>query len=191
MAVAAGLTRTRWKSHPASSARTDLSWCIRAAAVCLVWTTSGGAWAANSPRETVRARIANCTVSIEYGRPSLRGREILTWIEPGQLWRLGADAPTTIESSRDLDFGGVRVPRGKHILIVRHIQAGVWSVVFSAEPAIDYTPGGQIAEVLMHFEGGQPPVQDLDIHLSSRKGTGTLEIAWGAYRLSTQFSPAR
>jgi Protein of unknown function (DUF2911) len=148
-------------------------------------------WAKENPRGTAQAYFAGRPVLVEYGRPSLQGRNVLTLIEPGQLWRLGADAPTTIQSQRDLEFGEVRVPKGKHILIVRYIEPGLWSLVVSTDPAIDYSPSSRIAEVPMRFEQGQSPVQELAIHLSNRKGKGAIEIVWGAYRLSTQFAPAR
>ncbi|HTV54155.1 MAG TPA: DUF2911 domain-containing protein [Terriglobia bacterium] len=165
---------------------------LRAVALlCVAGSFSTVACVGNNPRQTVRLEFRHSTVRVEYGRPSLRGRDPLKLIEPGQLWRLGADAPTTIEADRDLDFGGVRVPKGRHILIVRFIQPGSWSLVVSTTPAIDYAPSARIAEVLMRFEGSRHPVQELEIHLSSAKGHGAIKIAWGAYRLSAQFVPAQ
>lgn len=168
------------------------AWCVRAVtSFCVMGVLAIGGWAVENPRETVRALFAGRVVLVEYGRPSLHGRDVLNLIEPGQLWRLGADAPTTIESPRALDFGGVRVPKGKHILIVRYIKPGLWSLVVSAAPAIDYAPSARIAEVLLRFEKTQTPVQQLAIRLSNTKGKGGIEIAWGAYRLSARFIPAR
>jgi Protein of unknown function (DUF2911) len=161
------------------------------ALLCVAWSFPAEGWATNNPRQTVRAQFRGGAVRIEYGRPSLRGRDVLNLIEPGQLWRLGADAPTTIEANTDLNFGGVRVPKGKHVLIVRFIQPGYWSLVFSTSPAIDYAPSARITEVLMRFEHSLHPVQELEIHLSSEKGHGAIEIAWGAYCLLARFVPAQ
>jgi hypothetical protein len=164
------------------------NWCIRTAAlVCVAGSFSAGGGTRSNPRQTVQVRFRAGGVSIEYGRPSLRGRDVLKLIEPGQLWRLGADAPTTIETTTALDFGGVLVPKGKHILIVRYIQRGFWSLVFSTAPAIDYVPRSRIAEVLMRFERGRDLVQELEIRLANQRGNGIIEIAWGPYRLSARF----
>ena len=68
-----------------------------------------------------KATIGSAKVVISYNRPSLKGRDLMKMIHPGDLWRLGADIPTTIESDSDLDFGGTRVPKGKHILMARYV----------------------------------------------------------------------
>jgi Protein of unknown function (DUF2911) len=175
-----------------ASGATIIGWRFRfVASFCAMGILAVGGWAKENPRETVRASFAGRPVLVEYGRPSLQGRDVLTLIEPGQLWRLGADAPTTVESQRDLEFGDVRVPKGKHILIVRCIEPGVWSLVVSAAPASNYSPSSRIAEVLMRFGQGQSQVEELAIHLSNSNGKGSIEIAWGPYRLSGQFVPAR
>jgi hypothetical protein len=155
-------------------------------------SASPGGWAAGAPRGVAYTSFGKARVTVQYGRPSLAGRDVLKLIEPGQLWRLGADAPTTIQSDTALDFGGgVRAPKGQHILIVRYIKPEIWSLVFSKVSAIDYAPSARVAEVVMQFEQGQPPVQELDIRLSRQKRDGVIQIAWGAYRLSVHFVPVR
>jgi hypothetical protein len=167
-------------------------WIAAIAVFCALAMVLTDGWAASSPRGVARASFGKAGVTVQYGRPSLLGRDVLNLIEPGQLWRLGADAPTTIQSDTALDFGdGVRVQRGKHILIVRYIRPGVWSLVFSKAPAIDYAPSTRLAETLMRFERTRTPVQELNIHLYSKNGKGLIQIAWGAYRLSARFVPAR
>lgn len=162
-----------------------------AAALCLMAMAVAGVRAEEGPRGTAQSHIGAARVLVEYGRPWLRGRDVVKMLEPGQLWRLGADAPTTIQSETALNFPGARIPAGKHILLVRYIRPGTWSLVFSTSAAIDYTPGARIAETLMHLETGQASVQQLTIRLFSRKGIGRVEISWGPYRLSATFAPAR
>lgn len=159
--------------------------------LCLLVFCAPGSWAAANPRATASARIGSARVEIQYGRPSLHGRDVLKLIAPGQLWRLGADAPTTLESNTDLDVGGMRVPRGKHILLVRYIEPGVWSLVVSKEPAIQYVPSARLAEVLLRFERVRDPAEELSIHLSEQHGKGEIVITWGSYRLSGEFAPVK
>ncbi len=136
------------------------------------------------------ATIGNAKVTIEYNRPMLKGRDLAKMIQPGQLWRIGADAPTTIESDTDLDFGGTKVPKGKHILLARFAEAGAWSLVVSSKSAHDYNPSAKIAEVPLGLEQGKDSEEMVTIHLSENGGKGTIEIAWGTMRLRATFSPA-
>src|ERR1700680_477296 len=55
---------------------------------------------------SAKAVIGSTKVSVDFRRPTLKGRDLMKLIHPGDLWRLGADIPTTIESDGDLDFGG-------------------------------------------------------------------------------------
>ncbi|HEX5481108.1 MAG TPA: DUF2911 domain-containing protein [Terriglobia bacterium] len=159
--------------------------------ICLVGFCSPGLLAKTNPRGTTSIQIGGGHVEIEYGRPSLHGRDVLKLIEPGQLWRLGADAPTTLESSTDLNFGGTRISRGKHILLVRYSEPGVWSLVISKAPAIQYEPASRLAETLLRFERVTQSTEVLSIHLSKRRGKGEIAIAWGRYRLKGEFAPVR
>lgn len=165
-------------------------WVCAISLVCGLTISSSGGWAASAPRGVARASFGNNRVTVQYGRPSLAGRDVLKLIGPGELWRLGADMPTTIQSDTALDFGGgVRAPKGRHILIVRYIKPGIWSLVFSKAPAIDYAPAARVAEVLLRFDQGRTPTQQLEIRLSRQNRDGVIQIAWGAYRLSAHFVP--
>lgn len=57
------------------------------------------------------------TVTIDYSQPSVKGREIGKDIAPyGQVWRTGANEPTTIEVSKDVKIEGQALPAGKYSL---------------------------------------------------------------------------
>lgn len=141
-------------------------------------------------RGSAKATFGNAAVSINYGRPMLKGRDMLKKIRPGQVWRIGADVPTTIESSAELDFGGTRVPKGKHILLARLIEPGKWTLVVSNKPAQQYDPSAKIAEAPMELRESNDPVEELNIQLSNQDGRGVIEIAWGTSRLVASFTPA-
>jgi len=138
-----------------------------------------------------KATIGNAKVTISYNRPALKGRDLTKMIQPGDLWRLGADIPTTIESDADLDFGGTRVPQGKHILLARYVEPGKWTLVVSSKDRFHYEPSARIAEEPMEFENGKDPTDALTIQLSNKGGRGVIEIAWGTLRLVGAFVPAK
>jgi len=140
---------------------------------------------------TVKARIGDANVTIQYARPMLKGRDLAKMIQPGKLWRIGADIPTTIESDQDLDFGGTRVPKGKHILLARYIEAGKWTLVVSSQPIFQYEPSAKLAEVPMQIESAGSPVEELTINLSNQGGRAVIDIAWGSEQLEASFAPAK
>jgi hypothetical protein len=142
-------------------------------------------------RGTTKATIGSAAVTIDYGRPMLKGRDLMKMIQPGDVWRIGSDAPTTIESDADLDFGGTRVPKGKHILLAHYIGPGKWSLVVSSKPASQYDPGGKLAEVPMEVQESKDPVEEVTIQLSAKGGQGIIGIAWGTMRLMGSFSVAK
>ncbi len=136
------------------------------------------------------ATIGNAKVTITYGRPTLKGRDLSKLIQPGQMWRIGADMPTSIESDADLDFGGTRVPKGKHVLLAQLTAPGQWSLIVSNQPVNRYQGAAKLAEVPMQVEEQPNSVEEMTINLTSDGGSGTIEIVWGTSKLSASFKPA-
>lgn len=139
---------------------------------------------------SVKATISGAHISIDYGRPPLRGRDLLTQIQPGQLWRIGAYAPATLESDKELNFGGTIVPKGKHVLQARLVAPGRWTLVISGIPAVQRAPRAKPTEVPMTFQEAGDSTELVTIQLTDKGGTGVIEIAWGRLRLSASFTPA-
>jgi hypothetical protein len=70
-----------------------------------------------SPRDTSRATIDDASIWIDYSRPSKRGRQIWGGVVPfGEVWRLGADFATQLNSDATLSIGEVTVPAGRYSL---------------------------------------------------------------------------
>ena len=70
-----------------------------------------------SPDAAVSQTIFNTTnISVTYGRPGLKGRDITTLVPEGEIWRAGANEATTITFSTDVKFGGKDVPAGTYVL---------------------------------------------------------------------------
>ena len=152
--------------------------------------TAALALAHDNPRGNATVTVGNAKVSIDYGRIYLKGRDLMKMIQVGQLWRVGADAPTTLTSSAPLMFDGQRVPAGSHILLARFVEQGRWALVVSSKSAFEYQPAAKIAEMPLDLTEAQPAVDLLTITLQSHGGKGAIQIAWGPYRLTGSFEPA-
>jgi Protein of unknown function (DUF2911) len=73
-----------------------------------------------SPPGTAELSSGDLKVSVEYSRPSVRGREIFGADEKkvllpyGKYWRLGANETTRITFSKDVTFNGQPVKAGSY-----------------------------------------------------------------------------
>jgi hypothetical protein len=94
---------------------------------------------APDPRETVVATLKGKKVSIDYGRPALRGRTIdalLGQLPEDRVWRAGVNQVTTLTTETDLLIGGKRVPAGKYSVYVHAPASGDWSLILNSDPGV-------------------------------------------------------
>ena len=151
----------------------------------------GNLLAHGNEKHTAQATVGAAKVSIAYAAPTLKGRDPMKMIHPGDLWRMGADMPTTLETDADLDFGGTRVAKGKYVLLARCVDPDHWTLVVSTKDRNHYDAEAKVAEVRAEFATGSDPAEELAINLSSDGGQGVIEISWGTLRLKASFQPAR
>jgi Protein of unknown function (DUF2911) len=70
-----------------------------------------------SPRDSVSITLDTNTVSMNYGRPSMRGRVIMGGLVPwNAVWRTGANEATHLRTNFDMMLGTVPVTRGRYTL---------------------------------------------------------------------------
>lgn len=146
--------------------------------------------AQGNERGKAKASVRGAHVTIDYGRPTLKGRDPMQVIQPGQVWRLGAGDPTTIESDRDLLFGRTQVPKGRHGLLARLAEPGKWFLVVSTKTAKQYEPSAKLAGVPMRLESAKDPLEGLTTNLTRQGNQGLVEVGWGASRLVASFLAA-
>lgn len=89
-------------------------------------------------------QIGGVDVTVTYGRPRVKGREIFGGLVPyGRIWRAGADEATTITFSGDVVIGGETVPAGTYSLFFLPEQEG-WTAVLNEQAeqwgAYNYDP---------------------------------------------------
>ncbi|MBC7851003.1 MAG: DUF2911 domain-containing protein [Chitinophagaceae bacterium] len=90
---------------------------------------SCGAQTPASPKATAEGK----DVSVTYGQPSKKGREIFGKLEPfGKVWRAGANEATEITFAKDTKFGGKEIKAGTYTLFVTP-NASEWMVILNSE----------------------------------------------------------
>lgn len=84
-----------------------------------------------SPAATVKQRVGFTEITVEYSRPSVRGRKVFGDLVPnGEVWRTGANAATKITFSTDVNFGGQYVSAGSYALLTIPSPSS-WTVILS------------------------------------------------------------
>jgi hypothetical protein len=84
----------------------------------------------SSPKAMVSQMVGMTDVSIDYSRPSAKGRTIFGDLVPfGKLWRTGANANSIVTFSDDVMIDGKTLPKGKYALFTVP-KADNWDVIF-------------------------------------------------------------
>ena len=96
---------------------------------------------APSPKSTVKQTIGLTDVTVEYSRPSVKGRTIFGDLVPyNQLWRTGANESTDITFSDDVVFGGKSVAAGTYALYTFPGE-NQWRVILYEDADLWGSPG--------------------------------------------------
>ena len=98
---------------------------------------------APSPSSELKQTVGLTDITLNYSRPGKKDRTIFAadgLCPYGQIWRTGANAATTIEFSKDVNFGGHDVEAGKYALYTVP-NADSWDVMLYS----DLSLGGNVA----------------------------------------------
>ena len=160
--------------------------------VVLLVSLTGMAFAQGNPRGTAKLVLKGQTVSVEYGRPALKGRtveQLLGKLGPGDVWRLGADKSTTFSTGVDLVFGDVTVPKGEYSLWARKAADG-WKLVFNKQHGqwgMQHDAAQDLAATPLKETKGSKPEEMVTISLAKEGEGGAITIQWGETVLSANF----
>lgn len=164
-------------------------------AVCslaLLAVVATAAWAQGGGRGTAKLTLHGKTISVEYGRPALKGRtveQLLGQLGDGEFWRLGMNKSTTFTTSGDLKFGDVTIPKGEYSLWAQKEGNG-WKLVFNKQTGqwgTNHDAAQDLAAVPLKVETESKPAEQVTITLEEEKGAGEISIQWGTMELSATF----
>jgi hypothetical protein len=95
---------------------------------------------APSPASKLMQTVGLTDVTVDYSRPSMRGRTIFGDLVPyGKLWRTGANAYTLVSFSNDVKIGGSDVKAGTYSMFTKP-GAESWEVFFYTDTQGGGTP---------------------------------------------------
>jgi hypothetical protein len=142
---------------------------------------------AQSPRGTAEATFSGKKVSVEYGRPSVKGRDLLAQAPVGTVWRTGADQSTTLTTEANLSIGAASISKGSYSLFTKRTGEKDWTLLINKQTGqwgTEHDPGQDLASVPLGWEQKESGPEVFTIELSASGASGTLRLLWGRHALS-------
>lgn len=135
------------------------------------------------------ATIGGVAVTVEYGRPQVRGREVWGSLVPyGKVWRTGADEATTITFAKDVTVEGKPLAAGTYSLFTIPGEKE-WQVVFNKTAqqwgAFEYDEKQDALRVTVKPESGDG-VEVLDFVADGDR----IVLRWEKVRVGFRVAPA-
>jgi len=152
-----------------------------------------------SPAAKSSANLAGKPITIKYGAPSVRGRQIFgdgglvstDWTYP--VWRAGANAATTLTTGDNLDIGGLHVPAGTYTLYVLVRDPEDWQLIVNRQTRQGghiYNAHLDLGRVDMNMDKPKAPVEKLRWLITTMGNTGTIRLEWENHVASVPISVA-
>jgi len=171
------------------------------------------------PRGTATATIAGKAITVDYGRPALKGRTMASLLEKlpaDRMWRAGENQVTTLTTATPLVIGGKAVPAGTYSMYVHVPATGPWSLVLNTDKGVplgtifagapaelknapwphiqDYTKAIATTEVVraaMTQSAVSEPVDPFTIRLAPLGKGALIAFAWGDQSWSLPIEPGK
>ena len=136
--------------------------------------------------------IGGARVSIEYGRPALKGRAESQMMPAGKPWRTGADVATILTTDTPLAFGAVTLAPGRYTINTIP-GANAWQLVFGTlrtpeQWGVPYQPALEIARVPMTRSVAASPVELVTFSIDPTRTGGVLRLTWGTTTVAAPFT---
>ncbi|MFT7352957.1 MAG: hypothetical protein ACI9XR_002748 [Flavobacterium sp.] len=131
-----------------------------------------------SPAMTEKGSINGAEITINYGSPSVKGREIWGKLVPfGKVWRAGANDATTFETNQNIKIEGKELPAGKYSFFIIPEKDSV-TIIFNTEAkqwgAYDYNEQKDQLRINVKPKNLETPSENLVYSLTDKM----LNIKW-------------
>lgn len=140
-----------------------------------------------SPESRVKYQFEEYDIEVFYNRPSMRGRTIFGNLVPyNEVWRTGANEPTTFTTQSDLEIGGQILPAGEYSLwtipgqeeweFIWNTEIPYWGVNFDAKA--NHNPQFDVLKTKVYKETTPNIIESLTISLVQAHEGLEMQLAW-------------
>lgn len=131
-----------------------------------------------SPPAQATARVNGKTITIDYGQPAVKGREIWGKLVPyGQVWRAGANETTAFTISADATIEGQKLAAGKYAFFVIPNEKE-WTIIFNKTikwGAFSYKQDEDVLRVNVPVKNAKTFAEKLNYEISDK---GVVSLTW-------------
>lgn len=155
-----------------------------------------------SPYDSATVQVGEVAAKVCYGRPAMRGRQVFgaedALVPYGQLWRTGANEPTTVHLAGSAEIAGIPVEAGSYSLYTIPGEAE-WTIIvnrsitqwghessYSAE-----VEAQEVGRATVPSERLEAPIETFTIRSEPVAGrAGELVLEWATTRVRIPITSA-
>lgn len=148
-----------------------------------------------SPRQKVEQQFSMSKITIDYGRPGVKGRKIFGELVPyGQVWRAGANSSTKITFGQSVNFGGKTVQPGTYGLFIIPTEKE-WKVILNKDfqqwGAYTYDPKQDVVDVTVPVNKLADKQEWFEITLNpTGENSANLVLKWDMAQAEVALKPS-
>lgn len=165
---------------------------LNAVALCLVaqLATAQLRLPQPSPGASVMQTVGTTDITVKYSRPSLKGRQPFTdaLVPYGKIWRTGANAATTFQTSTEVTVQGQKLAAGTYA-IMSIPDANEWTLIFNKNLTTTEQAYKQEEDVLRVKIKAAPnaKTESFSFDFSDvTDSTANMNIAWGTAKATAK-----
>ena len=190
-----------------------------AVAAAVLVAAAAVAVAADNPRGSASAAVGGKKVTIDYGRPALKGRtldDLTSKLPEDRMWRAGENQVTILTTEGAVSVGGKKLAAGRYSLYVYAPASGDWALAINTDQGKPLgelwsgAPENMKKEPWPHLEGYQKSiastevaratmksgkttaaVENFTMDLKPSKDAAVLTLSWGDRTWSLDITPAK
>lgn len=143
-----------------------------------------------SPKKLTTGMVGEVKVSVQYGSPSVKGREVWGALVPyGEVWRSGANDASWVEFSQDVMINNQPLAAGKYGFFTIPAE-GEWTVILNEVwdiwGAYDYDESRDVLRFNVEPQRADDNQESLEFEITN----GNLVLKWEYLRLPIPVEPA-
>jgi len=134
------------------------------------------------------------SITVDYGRPELKGRDMLSQLQVGQFWRMGMNQASVLSTPVDLTFGSTKIPKGAYSIWLKLAAPDKFELVFNSQTGqwgMQHDVAKDVFQVPMKKEALPSSVEIFTIELKSAPKGGVFTLHWGTTALLADFQFAK